>query len=66
MNEFEFIKAIRSTRTLADICRDLKLDYANVYYGRTKKENLGKVADELRIEVLKSYAYVKEYDAYVK
>lgn len=64
MNEKEFLKAMRSIKTIPDICRDLKIDYSNVYNEKTSKENLKKVCNELRLEILKANSFLKEYDAY--
>ena len=64
MNEKEFVKAMKSIKSIPDICRELKIDYANVYNEKTSRENFKRIADNLRIEVLKAYSYLKEYDAY--
>ena len=36
---------------LGNICKNNKIDYTNLIYGRTSKENTKRIADELRREL---------------
>ena len=50
MKDIELIHKIKNIK-LGNICRDNKIDYTNLIYGRTSKENTKKIADELRREL---------------
>lgn len=59
MNELEFIKAYKDMKSISDICEHLGINYTNLIYGRTTKENEKKVARILKVEILKIYAIIK-------
>lgn len=46
MNDLDFIKAFQKIK-LTDICKELKIDYSNLYAGRTGKVNEKRVKEEL-------------------
>ena len=50
MKDIEFIHKVKNIK-LGNICRDNKIDYTNLIYGRTSKENTKRIADELRREL---------------
>ena len=50
MKDIEFIHKIKNIK-LGNICKNNKIDYTNLIYGRTSKENTKKIADELRKEL---------------
>ena len=50
MKDIEFIHKIKNIK-LGNICKVNKIDYTNLIYGRTSKENTKKIANELRREL---------------
>ena len=50
MKDIELIHKIKNIK-LGNICKRNNLDYTNLIYGRTSKENTKKIADELRREL---------------
>lgn len=50
MTDLEFIKKFSKIR-ISDICKNLKIQKNNVYTGKTKKENLIKVKNEIYKEL---------------
>lgn len=50
MKDIEFIHKIKNIK-LGNICKNNKIDYTNLIYGRTSKENTKKIANELRREL---------------
>lgn len=50
MKDIELIHKIKNIK-LGNICKCNKIDYTNLIYGRTSKENTKKIADELRREL---------------
>ena len=50
MKDIELIHKIKNIK-LGNICKDNKIDYTNLIYGRTSKENTKKIADEPRREL---------------
>lgn len=52
MNDLEFIKRFNNI-TITDICKGLGINQKNVYSGKTTKENLNKVKNELEYEIRK-------------
>lgn len=50
MKDIELIHKIKNIK-LGNICKRNKIDYTNLIYGRTSKENVKKIADELRKEL---------------
>ena len=50
MKDIELIHKIKNIK-LGNICKSNKIDYTNLIYGRTSKENTKKIADELRKEL---------------
>lgn len=50
MKDIELIHKIKNIK-LGNICKNNKIDYTNLIYGRTSKENTKKIADELRREL---------------
>ena len=50
MKDIEFIHKIKNIK-LGNICKNNKIDYTNLIYGRTSKENTKRIADELRREL---------------
>lgn len=46
MSDLEFIKEFQKIK-LTDICKELKIDYSNLYAGRTGKTNEKRVKEEL-------------------
>ena len=50
MKDIELIHKIKNIK-LGNICKNNKVDYTNLIYGRTSKENTKKIADELRREL---------------
>lgn len=59
MNDLEFIKAVKEMKSISEICDELKINYTNLVYGKTTKENEEKVANVLKVEILKLYALIK-------
>lgn len=59
IDDLEFIKAVKEMKSISDICEELKINYTNLIYGRTTKENEQKVANVLKVEILKLYALIK-------
>lgn len=50
MKDIELIHKIKNIK-LGNICKNNKIDYTNLIYGRTSKENTKKIANELRREL---------------
>ena len=50
MKDIELIHKIKNIK-LGNICKRNNLDYTNLIYGRTSKENTKRIADELRREL---------------
>ena len=50
MKDIELIHKIKNIK-LSNICKDNKIDYSNLVYGRTSKENTKRIANELRKEL---------------
>lgn len=50
MKDIELIHKIKNIK-ISNICKSNNLDYTNLIYGRTSKENTKKIADELRREL---------------
>ena len=50
MKDIELIHKIKNIK-ISNICKRNSLDYTNLIYGRTSKENTKKIADELRREL---------------
>lgn len=50
MKDIELIHKIKNIK-IGNICKRNNLDYTNLIYGRTSKENTKKIADELRREL---------------
>lgn len=46
-------------KSISEICEENKINYTNLVYGKTTKENEQKVASALKIEILKIYALIK-------
>ena len=59
MDDLDFIKAYKDMKSISDICEENKINYTNLVYGKTTKENEKKVANALKMEVLKIYALLK-------
>lgn len=51
MTDLEFIKKFSKIR-ISDICKNLKIQKNNVYTGKTKKENISKVKNEIYKELV--------------
>ena len=62
MDNYTFIMAIKELKSISDICNELNINYSNLLHGKTSKENEKKVADVLKLEILKAYCYVKGAD----
>lgn len=52
MTDLEFIKNFSKIR-ISTICRNLKIQSNNIYTGKTKKENIQKVKNEIYKELAK-------------
>lgn len=50
MKDIELIHKIKNIK-ISNICKSNKIDYTNLIYGRTSKENTKKIANELRREL---------------
>ena len=50
MKDIELIHKIKNIK-ISNICKQNNLDYTNLIYGRTSKENTKRIADELRREL---------------
>ena len=50
MKDIELIHKIKNIK-ISNICKQNNLDYTNLIYGRTSKENTKKIANELRREL---------------
>lgn len=59
MDDLEFIRACKDMKSISEICEENKINYTNLVYGKTTKENEQKVASALKIEILKIYALIK-------
>ena len=59
IDDLEFIKAVKEMKSISDICEEMKINYTNLVYGKTTKENEQKVANALKVEILKIYALIK-------
>ena len=59
MNDYEFIKEYhKNMKTIGQICREHKIDQANLIRGKTNSTNKKIVADELKKQVIKSYSNI--------
>lgn len=56
MSDLNFIMEYKNMKSVAKVCKDLKIDYPNLSRGKTSKENEKKVADELKKQILKLYS----------
>ena len=59
MEDIEFIKAYKDMKSISEICDEYKINYTNLVYGKTTKENEKKVAESIKMEILKIYALLK-------
>jgi hypothetical protein len=50
MKDIDLIKEIKNIK-IGNICKSNKVDYTNLIYERTTKENIKKIANELRREL---------------
>lgn len=60
MNDYDIIMQFKNMRSIGEICKSLKIDYANLISGKTTKENEHKVAQELKLELYKINLYMGE------
>lgn len=63
MSDYDFILSVKEMKSISEICDRLKIDYSNLITGRSTKENEKKVADLLRVEVLKIYGILNSFDS---
>ncbi len=54
MDDLNYIKKF-SKITLTDVCKKAKVDRCNLVTGRTTKENVKKVREEIESEIAKLY-----------
>lgn len=60
LDDLEILKAFKNMRTIGEICKELQIDYANVIQGKTTKENIHKVVQELKLELYKLNLFMGE------
>lgn len=58
MSDYDFISAYKDMKSISDICEELKINYSNLINGKTSKENEKKVAEKLKLEVIKIFSVV--------
>ena len=59
MDELDLIKAYQDMKALSIICEENKINYSNLINGKTTKENEQKIANAVKMEILKIYALLK-------
>lgn len=52
----EFIIKYKNLKKIGQICKDLEIDYSNLINGKTKDENIKKVSDALKKQVIELYS----------
>ena len=60
LDDYNIILKFKEMRSIGDICKELSIDYANVVNGRTTKENMHKVVQELKLELYKINLFMGE------
>lgn len=60
MKDSEIIQAFKKIRSIGYICKELKINYANLIQGKSTKENEHKVAQELKLELYKINLFMGE------
>lgn len=58
MDDLEFILEVKNMNKINNICKDLNIDYSNLIKGKSKKENIEKVADILENEIVRLYSLI--------
>lgn len=59
MDELDLIKAYQDMKALSIICEENKINYSNLINGKTTKDNEKKIANAVKMEILKIYALLK-------
>ena len=59
MRDNDIIDLYKEMKSIRKICEELQIDYSNLINKKTSKENIKKVADKIKIEVLKMYSVLK-------
>ena len=60
LEDYNIILKFKEMRSIGDICKDLGIEYANVVQGKTTKENMHKVVQELKLELYKINLFMGE------
>ena len=58
MENYNFILEYKNLKSISQICKDFGIDYSNLINKRTTNENMKKVADELRKQVIYLYSNI--------
>lgn len=58
MTDLEIINLYKNMRSVSNVCQSLGIDMANISRGTTTEENIKKVANELKFEIVKAYSAI--------
>lgn len=56
MSYYDFIMAVKEMKSINKICEENNIDVSNLLKGTTSKDNIKKVASDLKFEIIKLYA----------
>lgn len=59
MNDIDLIKAYQEMKALSNICKENNVNYSNLINGKTTDDNVKKIANVVKIEILKIYSLLK-------
>ena len=59
MDDLDLIKTYQEMKALSTICEENKVNYSNLINGKTTSDNVKKVANGVKMEILKIYALLK-------
>ena len=59
MDYIDLIKAYQDMKALSNICEENKVNYSNLINGKTTDDNVKKIANSVKMEILKIYALLK-------
>lgn len=55
---YNFIIEYKNIKSISQICKELNVDYSNVIKNRTTAENIKKVSDELKKQIIYLYSNI--------
>lgn len=56
MSYYDFIMVVKNMKSINKICEENNIDVSNLLKGTASKDNIKKVANDLKLEIIKLYA----------